>query len=178
MSDGAADTGPTQASLRARSSPRCEATGPTKAPLGARSSPRCEATGPILFFDGVCNLCSASVQFIIEHERAPTIRFASLQSALAKATLPPLGVDPTALESLVFVEDGTATVRSTAALRISRHFRSPWSVFRFFSWVPTIIRDAVYLLVAKNRYRLFGKKDSCWMPTPELKQRFLDTAAA
>ena len=137
-----------------------------------------DVDGPVLFFDGVCNLCSASVQFIIEHERAPTIRFASLQSALAQRVLPPLGVNPAALESLVFVEDGKASTRSTAAMRIARHFRAPWSYARVFAAVPAFLRDAIYLLIAKNRYRLFGQKDSCWMPTPELKQRFLDTAAA
>jgi predicted DCC family thiol-disulfide oxidoreductase YuxK len=134
--------------------------------------------GPILFFDGVCNLCSASVQFIIEHERAPTLRFASLQSGLAQRLLPALGIDPTALESLVFLEGGVASTRSTAAIRLSRHLRRPWSFLPFFSWVPKFLADAMYLLVAKNRYRLFGKKESCWIPSPALRQRFIDTAAA
>ena len=131
------------------------------------------SAGPILFFDGVCNLCSASVQFIIGHEASPTIRFASLQSDLAQQTLPPLGVDPKRLESLVFVEDGVATTRSTAALRIARHLRAPWRWLAAFVIVPRAIRDVVYGVIAANRYRLFGKKDACWLPSPALKARFL-----
>jgi predicted DCC family thiol-disulfide oxidoreductase YuxK len=131
------------------------------------------STGPILFFDGVCNLCSASVQFIIEHEAQPTIRFASLQSDLARQTLPPLGVDPARLESLVFVEGGVATTKSTAALRIARHLKAPWRWLAAFVVVPRVLRDVVYGLIAANRYRLFGKKDACWLPTPDLKARFL-----
>jgi predicted DCC family thiol-disulfide oxidoreductase YuxK len=129
--------------------------------------------GPVLFFDGVCNLCSASVQFIIAHEASPTIRFASLQSALAQQTLPPLGVDPTRLESLVFVEGSVATTRSTAALRIARHLKAPWRWLGLFVIVPQVVRDVVYGLIARNRYRLFGKKEACWLPTPDLKARFL-----
>lgn len=129
--------------------------------------------GPILFFDGVCNLCSASVQFIIGHEASPTIRFASLQSDLAQQTLPPLGVDPTRLESLVFVEGGVATTKSTAALRIARHLKTPWRWLGLFVIVPQVVRDVVYGLIARNRYRLFGTKDACWLPTPDLKARFL-----
>jgi predicted DCC family thiol-disulfide oxidoreductase YuxK len=131
------------------------------------------SAGPVLFFDGVCNLCSASVQFIIAHEAAPTIRFASLQSDLAQQTLPPLGVDPTRLESLVFVEGGVAATKSTAALRIARHLQAPWRWLAVFVVVPRVVRDVVYGLIAKNRYRLFGKKDACWLPTPDLKARFL-----
>lgn len=129
--------------------------------------------GPVLFFDGVCNLCSASVQFIIEHEASPTIHFASLQSDLARQTLPPLGVDPARLESLVFVEGGVATTRSTAALRIARHLKPPWRWLAVFVVVPRVLRDVVYGLIAKNRYRLFGKKEACWLPSPALKARFL-----
>jgi predicted DCC family thiol-disulfide oxidoreductase YuxK len=129
--------------------------------------------GPVLFFDGVCNLCSASVQFIIGHETAPTIRFASLQSDLAQQTLPPLGVDPSRLESLVFVEDGVASTKSTAALRVARYLNTPWRWMAAFVVVPRVVRDVVYDLVAASRYRLFGKKDACWLPSPALKARFL-----
>ena len=129
--------------------------------------------GPILFFDGVCNLCSASVQFIIGHEAAPTIRFASLQSDLAQQTLPPLGVDPSRLESLVFVEDGVARTKSTAALRVARYLRAPWRFLAGCVVVPRVVRDAVYDVVAASRYRLFGKKDACWLPSKALKARFL-----
>lgn len=129
--------------------------------------------GPILFFDGVCNLCSASVQFVIEHEQAPTLRFASLQSDLARAVLPPLGVDPARLESLVLVEGGVASTRSTAALAIARHLRAPWRWLTVCRVVPRVLRDVVYGLIARNRYRLFGQKEACWLPAPALKARFL-----
>lgn len=130
-------------------------------------------TGPILFFDGVCNVCSASVQFVIAHEATPTMRFASLQSDLALATLPPLGVDPRQLESLVLLEDGVAYTRSTGALRTARSLRAPWSWLGAFTMVPRPLRDAVYGVIAKNRYRVFGKKDACWLPSPALRARFL-----
>jgi predicted DCC family thiol-disulfide oxidoreductase YuxK len=137
-----------------------------------------EHAGPILFFDGVCNLCSASVQFIIAHEAAPTLRFASLQSERARVMLPALGVDPTRLESLVLVEDGVATTKSTAALGVAAHLRPPWRWLKASWLVPRVVRDVVYDGVAASRYRLFGKKDACWLPSPELKARFLTDASA
>ncbi len=130
--------------------------------------------GPVLFFDGVCNLCSSSVQFVIEHEAAPVIRFASLQSAFAARVLPALGADPAALNSVVLVEDGKAFDRSSAALRVAKKLKSPWRFMGFFLVVPSFLRDFVYDLVAKNRYRIWGKKDACWLPSPELKSRFLN----
>ena len=129
--------------------------------------------GPILFFDGVCNLCSATVQFVIARERMQTLRFASLQSATAARLLPPLGVDPSALESLVLLQDGQVSVRSTAALLTARHLRAPWSWLAVFLTVPRVLRDVVYGAIAVNRYRLFGRQDACWLPSPTLKARFL-----
>ncbi len=129
--------------------------------------------GPILFFDGVCNLCSASVQFVIARERTQTLRFASLQSATAARLLPPLGVDPSALESLVLLQDGQASVRSTAALLTAQHLRAPWSWLAVGLLVPRVLRDVVYGAIAVNRYRLFGRQDACWLPSPTLKARFL-----
>jgi predicted DCC family thiol-disulfide oxidoreductase YuxK len=129
--------------------------------------------GPVLFFDGVCNVCSASVQFVITHERTPTLRFASLQSDLARQVLPPLGVDPGRLESLVLVEDGVAFSHSTGALRTARYLRTPWSWVAALVVVPRPLRDLVYRLIAASRYRLFGKKDACWLPSPALRARFL-----
>lgn len=127
---------------------------------------------PVVLFDGTCNLCNGAVQFIVDHERAPTLRFASLQSEAAAellgAPLPP--GDP---DSVVLVEDGATYTHSTAALRIARHLRAPyrWSVVFFV--VPRLVRDAVYRFVAKNRYRWFGKSETCRVPTPELRARFL-----
>jgi predicted DCC family thiol-disulfide oxidoreductase YuxK len=133
---------------------------------------------PILLFDGVCNLCSRAVQFIVDHETAPTIRFCSLQSEAGRALLAEHGMlhviaeaDP---DTMVFVEGGRAYERSTGALRVSRYLRAPWRWVQLGWIVPRILRDLVYRVVAKNRYRWFGKSDSCLVPTKELTARFLE----
>lgn len=132
---------------------------------------------PILLFDGVCNLCSRTVQFILDHERTPTMRFCSLQSEAGRALLSRHDMmhvvaeaDP---DTMVFIEDGRAFDRSTGALRVARHLRAPWSWGRVALILPRFVRDLGYRLVARNRYRWFGKTDSCLVPTPELKSRFL-----
>ncbi|MBM4279706.1 MAG: DUF393 domain-containing protein [Deltaproteobacteria bacterium] len=131
-------------------------------------------TPPTLFFDGVCNFCAASVGFVLEREREPTLRFASLQSAYAAGALPPLGVDPARLDSLVLVENGRAYVRSDAALRAACHLRAPWSLMGVGLLVPRVLRDAVYDVVARRRYAWFGRKDECMIPSPALRARFVD----
>jgi predicted DCC family thiol-disulfide oxidoreductase YuxK len=128
---------------------------------------------PVVFFDGVCNLCSAFVQFILANELSTTLRFASLQSPLAQQVLPGLGVDPANLDSVVFVVEGVAYQKSDAALRVARWLKAPWRFGAALLWVPRVLRDLGYDLVASNRYRLWGKKDACWLPTPEFKARFL-----
>ena len=129
--------------------------------------------GPVLYFDGVCNLCSSSVQFVIDHEAAPELRFASLQSPLAAHILPALGKDPAKLNSVVLVDNGVAYERSTAALRVAVRLKAPWRWMGVFLIVPAVLRDLVYELIAKNRYRMFGKKEACWLPSPALKARFI-----
>ena len=128
---------------------------------------------PTLYFDGVCNFCSSSVHFVLEHEREPTLRFASLQSAQAQALLPPLGIDPADLDSVVLVKDGKAYARSAAALETTRYLKPPWSWLHVFMFIPRPLRDFVYKIIAVNRYRLFGKKDECLIPSPQLKARFV-----
>jgi len=141
-----------------------------------------------VLFDGKCNLCNGSVQFIIDHERAPNLRFAPLQSDIAserlKATLGEeatralvLGAagsgDP---DSIVVIEDGKAYTHSTAALRLAAHLTAPWRWAFVFYVVPRFIRDLVYRWIARNRYRWFGKTESCRVPTPELRARFIGDA--
>lgn len=133
---------------------------------------------PILLFDGVCNLCSKTVQFIVDHEREPTIRFCSIQSEKGHALLAEHGMshvvaqaDP---DTMVFVEGGRAFDRSTGALKIAAHLRAPWSWGRVALILPRFLRDVGYRIVAKNRYRWFGKTDSCLVPTKALRARFLD----
>lgn len=126
----------------------------------------------IVLFDGVCNLCQASVQFIIRHDPAARFQFASLQSGVAAELLAGRGRTPD-LDSVLLVEDGQVYSHSDAALRIARRLAWPWSWLYAFSVVPRPLRDAVYRLIARHRYRWFGRHDECWLPTPALRSRFL-----
>ena len=129
----------------------------------------------IVFFDGVCNLCNSSVNFIIDRDSAGQFKFAPLQSDLAKRLLPNFEIDPTELESFVYMDDEKVYRRSRAALEIARRMNGAWPLLYAFVVVPGFIRDAVYNLIAKNRYKWFGRQDTCRMPTPELSARFLDS---
>ncbi|WP_027003141.1 thiol-disulfide oxidoreductase DCC family protein [Hugenholtzia roseola] len=127
----------------------------------------------IVFFDGVCNLCNGAVNFIIDRNPSGSLRFASLQSDLGKQLLDSQGLDTKSYSSLILYENGTVYRRSTAALRIASHLSGIWSWARVFLAVPPFLRDGVYDLIARNRYRWFGKTDACRLPTPELRVRFL-----
>jgi predicted DCC family thiol-disulfide oxidoreductase YuxK len=133
---------------------------------------------PIILFDGVCNLCNASVQFVIERDPTAIFRFAALQSDFGQAILAKNGVytegSPLALNSIVLVENGQLYDKSTAALRIAKRLSGGMKFMAIFLIVPKFIRDFVYKIIAKNRYRWFGKQEACWLPTKELKARFLD----
>lgn len=129
---------------------------------------------PILLFDGVCNLCQGSVQFVIQHDPEAKVRFASQQSAIGRQWMERYGHDPDRIDSLILIEDGRSYTLSSAALRIARHLSAPWRWLYALIIVPPLLRDPVYRLIAANRYRWFGQKDSCWMPTPDLRARFLD----
>lgn len=129
----------------------------------------------IVLFDGVCNLCSGSVQFMLKRDRHEHFRYASLQSDAGKALLREHGVavpegDPS---SIVVIDDGRVFDRSSAALRVARHLGMPWVMMGVFAIVPRFVRDVVYDFVARNRYQWFGKTDQCMVPTPELRARFL-----
>jgi predicted DCC family thiol-disulfide oxidoreductase YuxK len=129
----------------------------------------------VVLFDGVCNLCSASVRFIVERDRDAYFKLAALQSDAGKKLLEGHGVaqsdgDPT---SIVLIEDGKVFDRSTAALHIARHLGGVWKLGWAFIVVPRFVRDAVYDFIAKRRYKWFGKQDTCMVPTPELRARFL-----
>ncbi|HYN08561.1 MAG TPA: thiol-disulfide oxidoreductase DCC family protein [Vicinamibacterales bacterium] len=127
----------------------------------------------ILLFDGVCNFCNGIVQFIIERDPRARIRFAPLQSDIA-ATLLASHPDRANLpDTVVLVEDGQVYVRSTAALRVARHLRFPWSLAWMFMVVPRPVRDWVYDWIARHRYAWFGKRDTCMVPTPDITNRFL-----
>ena len=127
----------------------------------------------VVLFDGVCNFCNSSINFIIEHDKKNYFKFAPLQSEIAQTLLKENNLDSPDIDSVILIEDGKAFTHSTAALKISRDLGGIWSVGYVFIVIPKFIRDFFYKLFAKNRYRLFGKKDACMMPTPEIRAKFL-----
>jgi predicted DCC family thiol-disulfide oxidoreductase YuxK len=126
----------------------------------------------IVLFDGVCNLCTGSVLFILKRDKKDYFRFASLQSEAAGKMLAgtPLTQD---LDTFVLVENGKIYNRSTAALRVARKLPGLWPLLYLFIVVPRFIRDGVYRYISANRYKWFGKKESCMIPTAELRQKFI-----
>lgn len=128
---------------------------------------------PVIFFDGVCNLCTGSVQFVIKHDPQHHFRFASLQSELGQAFLQQYGLSADTFDSFIVWEDGKYYTESTAALRVARKLSGPWPGLYAFILLPAFIRNSVYRIVAKNRYRWFGKKEACWVPTVELTSLFI-----
>lgn len=128
----------------------------------------------IILFDGVCNLCSGSVQFVIKRDPAAYFRFASLQSDFGQQQLKKLGLDQEFFHSIILISGDTVYQRSDAALEIAKKLSGAWPLLYGFKILPRFLRDAVYNLIGRNRYTLFGKKDACWIPTPELKSRFKD----
>ncbi|MEQ8903927.1 DCC1-like thiol-disulfide oxidoreductase family protein [Ekhidna sp.] len=129
---------------------------------------------PIILFDGVCNLCNSSVQFIIERDKKELFLFASLQSRYAKENLPDEFSDETALQSIILKEGDEIKSKSSAVLTITKSLSGLWPLFYVLIVIPKFVRDWVYDIIAKNRYQWFGKKDQCMIPSPELKNRFID----
>jgi predicted DCC family thiol-disulfide oxidoreductase YuxK len=141
--------------------------------------------GAVVLFDGVCNFCDASVNFIIEHDPKGYFKFAPLQSDEGRRLANQYGFesetaesnDPASdlipIDSVILVEDGKAYTHSTAALKIIKRLGMPWSLMYAFMVVPKPIRDWAYKLFARYRYRLFGRKDQCMLPSPEVRARFL-----
>jgi len=129
----------------------------------------------IVLFDGVCNFCSASVQFMIARDPEARLKFAALQSEVGKKILKEHGMpefegDP---DSILLVDGEHVYSESTAGLRIAKVLRFPWPILWLSIIVPRFIRDFVYRFIAKRRYKWFGRKESCLVPTPELRARFL-----
>ena len=129
---------------------------------------------PIILFDGVCNLCNSSVQFIIKRDKKELFLFASLQSRYAKENLPDEFSDETALQSIILKEGDEIKSKSSAVLTITKSLSGLWPLFYVLIVIPKFVRDWVYDIIAKNRYQWFGKKDQCMIPSPELKNRFID----
>ena len=129
---------------------------------------------PVILFDGLCNLCEGSVQFVLRHDKKKQFVFASLQSRVAEKLLLPFTENLAKPDSFLLLENGHMYTRSTAALRVCRRLNGFFPLLYGFIIIPRFIRDAVYKLIAANRYKWFGKKEACWIPTPELSARFLD----
>jgi predicted DCC family thiol-disulfide oxidoreductase YuxK len=127
----------------------------------------------ILLFDGVCNLCNSAINFVIRNDKKDIFRFTALQEEPGKSLLKKYQIDPKNTDSIVLIENGKAFVKSTAALRVSKHLNGALPLLYGLIIIPVFIRNAVYDFIAKNRYKWYGKKDSCIIPTPELKSRFL-----
>ena len=128
----------------------------------------------IVIFDGVCNLCEFSVNFIFERDSAGQFYFTPAQSPLGASLLRRFGINTSRLDTVVLVRDGQAYTRSAAALEIAARLDLPWNLLTVFQAVPEPLRDMIYDLIAQNRYQLFGKKDSCMLPSEALRKRFLE----
>ena len=134
------------------------------------------ATPDTIFFDGVCNLCNGFVQFVIRHDAAGRFRFAALQSEAGRALLTSQGFGSHAAtepESVLLLSGGKLYSHSGAVLRIARGLGGAWRLAAVAELLPRALRDAAYRFVARHRYRWFGRQESCLLPTPELKARFL-----
>ena len=129
---------------------------------------------PLLLFDGVCNLCHGAVQWILKRDRKKRFRFAALQSQAGREAMAEAGHEGPIPDSVVVIDDGRIDERSSAALKVASLLGFPWRLLMIFWIIPRPIRDAIYRWIARNRYRWFGKKDACPMPTPETIARFLD----
>lgn len=127
----------------------------------------------IILFDGVCNFCNSSINLVIRNDRKNIFKFAPLQSETAQKLLKRYNVDPSKTDSVVYIEKRKAHVRSSAVLHILKHLKGPYPLLFGFIIIPPFIRDQVYDYIAKNRYRWFGRKESCMIPTPEVRQKFI-----
>ncbi|NOS56376.1 MAG: thiol-disulfide oxidoreductase DCC family protein [Cyclobacteriaceae bacterium] len=128
----------------------------------------------VILFDGVCNLCNGAVLFVIKRDKKVKFSFASLQSSFGQIQLKQYGLSSDELSTIVLLKDGRIFTKSTAALEIAKNLDGLWPAFYFFRIVPPLIRNFVYDFIAQNRYRWFGKREACMIPTPELKARFIE----
>jgi len=130
--------------------------------------------GPILLFDGVCNLCNGVIQFLIKRDPDGRFRYAPLQSDVATELLRDCGLPTDRIETFVMIHDGECFTKSTAAIRIAMELGGIYRLAGPLKYIPRPIRDGVYDLVAATRYDIFGRKEECMVPTPDIEDRFLD----
>jgi predicted DCC family thiol-disulfide oxidoreductase YuxK len=129
--------------------------------------------GPIIVFDALCPLCSANAQFILRHDRRGHFRLTSMQSETGKSLYWRFGLDPDDPDTLIVVDGDRLSRDSDAIILIWRNLDWPWRLAAIASGVPRFVRDPLYRWVARNRYRLFGRRQSCWLPTTDLAERML-----
>ncbi len=127
----------------------------------------------IVLFDGHCNLCNGFIQFLIRNDKNDSLRYANLQSEMGKSLSNKFDLNTIELDSIIFISENRAYIKSKAVLNIVKLLRPSWNTINIFNYIPTSFNNFVYDLIAKNRYRLFGKSNKCWIPTDELKSKFL-----
>lgn len=132
-----------------------------------------DAAGPIIVFDAECILCSANAQFVLRHDRARRFRLASMQNAVGAALYRRFGIDPAEPESMIVVEGDRLLKDSDAVLAIYTGLGWPWKVFAGLRFIPRFLRDPAYRWLARNRYRIFGRREACWVPSPDDADRVL-----
>ena len=128
---------------------------------------------PVILFDGVCNFCDSAINFVLKQDKKKIFRFATLQSEAGQELLQQHNLSTKDFDSFVFIDGGKAYKKSAASLRVMNKLPWYWKEVQLFRIIPTIFRDAIYDYIARNRYKMFGKKDQCMVPTPELRSRFL-----
>ena len=129
---------------------------------------------PIILFDGVCNFCNGSINFVITQDKKDVFRFAPLQSPTGQKLLVQYQVGKIDFESFVLIQDGKAYQKSTAALKVLNQLPWYWKALQVFWIIPAFLRNTIYDFIARNRYKWFGKNEKCMIPTPEVRNRFLD----
>lgn len=142
--------------------------------MGSSSSLNSNQESNLVLFDGVCNLCNGAVRFIIKRDSKKIFRFASLQSNVARSHLSNYRLSTSQLYSIVLIKNNRIYDKSAAVLEIIKDLSGIWPAFYFFIIIPPFIRDAAYRFISKNRYRFFGKKAECMLPTSEIKERFIE----
>lgn len=131
-------------------------------------------TSKIILFDGVCNLCNSSVQKVIKNDSKNVFKFASLQSDFGQRFLNKNQLNSEEFDSIILIDGDKFYTSSDAALRIGKELKGIYKISSFLLWIPKFIRDGVYRIISKNRYRWFGKQNSCWIPTKELQDKFIE----
>ncbi len=128
---------------------------------------------PLILFDGTCNFCNSTINFVIRKENTNVIKFTTLQSDKGQAVLKQFGWPTDDFKSFLFIENDHLYSHSTGALRVCKYLKKPWKWASIFLYLPKWLRDPFYNVVAKNRYKWFGTRDTCMIPTPEIRAKFL-----